>query len=129
MWGNIVKEIHVNLDLPNNCNGFPPSQNGDQLGNLVHNIFLERIRSALPKYVFWKVWKTRNYEIFENKMMSQVYSTISTRSLLGEAIQSHIKNNNMQDTWNLKEDMWVKYFLNKKFPQNNQHGSTAQIPQ
>ena len=67
VWKWAFKDLNIDLTLRTNWNDFFECWKDYYQGSLYKNPDFARAWEALPKYICWKLWITRNKEIFEGK--------------------------------------------------------------
>ena len=67
IWQWAFKDLNFDLTMPTNWNDFFVCWKDYYQGSLSNKPNFARAWEALPKYIYWNLWTSRNKEIFEGK--------------------------------------------------------------
>ena len=81
VWQQAFKELNTGITLPTNFNDFFECWKEYYHGSFYNKPDFVRAWEALPKFICWKLWITRNKDIFEAKKNSLGKVTASGKAL------------------------------------------------
>ena len=93
VWTLAVQELQINLILPTNWNDLFACWKDYYHGYLLQKPDLTRAWVALPKYLCWKIWVTRNKNLFEDEASCPMKERLSAKSLWVEALVTDSQGN------------------------------------
>ena len=70
VWHQAYKDMHFDLTLPTNWNDLFACWKEYYHGSLSNKPDFMRAWEALPRYIYWKIWKTKNKENFKGGKQS-----------------------------------------------------------
>lgn len=111
VWEIILQELGTQISLPENWTWFFFNWKDSFPGTIRSEPALARIWSALPKYVFCKVWTARNKRIFEEIPSSPAKSAVSAKSLLCETFIARGISGLRQKQLMDGEKSWIRAFF------------------
>ena len=125
VWSLAVQELHINLILPTNWNDLFACWKYYYHGSLLQKSDLTRASVALPKYLCWKIWVTRNKELFEGEASNPRKVMIVAKSLWVEVLVMRGVKHTNNDPLNSEERVWALDFLK---PVTNRWHTAAKRP-
>eukprot|EP00253_Pinus_taeda_P034761 PITA_34761 len=87
VWGLILQELHIPAPTYNSAADIFDSWNQSYPNKIPSKSIWRKVWNAIPKFVCWQIWLTRNDLIFNDKLQTPLMAAAKAKSLLLEAVQ------------------------------------------
>ena len=111
VWHQAYKDLHFELTFPTNWDDLFACWKDYYQGSLINKPDFVRAWEALPRYICWKIWTTRNKEIFEGEKNSPGKSAAATKALWVEVLFMRGMHNISKEPLIAEERVRVSKFL------------------